>query len=456
MMLGVYSKRLVRCLVGVVLGCTVLAVVGCDDRYPTDLPYPARSDLLVIRYPKDEPTYTDSPGQLDRTIALIKSKQGETLDPKDLAKPRQEQILRDKAKQGDISQEELDSALEQLRKSPPLDQELTQALVKVFGSPANPTVADFEDAETGEAVAELALDARTLALGSQVYRRHCLHCHGVAGDGRGPSGPWLNPHPRDYRQGQFKFTSSTGGESRKPRRNDLYRTVFQGIEGTSMPAFNLLANNEHKIKVSQESEEKVINEIDAVVSYVIHLSIRGEAEFNTIQTILEEGELKGEDESIASNVEFRTKDYLQRWQRSNAESGQIKPEKTPEYNNEELKQASIRRGYILFTDPKGEASCIACHADYGRQVNFRYDSWGTLVRPANLTTGVYRGGRRPIDLFWRVKGGIVPSGMSAAAGLKDEDIWDVVNFLQALPHPRMLPPDLRGRIYVREDQVAAR
>ena len=100
------------------------------------------------------------------------------------------------------------------------------------------------------------------------------------------------------------------------------------------------------------------------------------------------------------------------------------------------REQSIRHGYQLFSDSKGEASCIACHVDYGRQVNFRYDKWGTMVRPMNLTTGVYRGGRRPIDLYWRIKGGIDPSGMPDAKTLSEKDVWDVVNFVHNLPYPR--------------------
>ncbi len=108
---------------------------------------------------------------------------------------------------------------------------------------------------------------------------------------------------------------------------------------------------------------------------------------------------------------------------------------------------------------KGEASCIACHVDFGRQVPFRYDDWGTLVRPANLTAGVYRGGRRPIDLYWRIRGGIRPSGMPGAQLRIDRDqrideFWDVVNFVQALPYPQMLPEDIRDRIYPRAEKPA--
>ncbi|MBV8313662.1 MAG: cytochrome c, partial [Planctomycetaceae bacterium] len=52
--------------------------------------------------------------------------------------------------------------------------------------------------------------------GYALYRRHCLHCHGVSGAGDGPTAEFLYPRPRDYRKGLFKFTSTPLGE--KPTR----------------------------------------------------------------------------------------------------------------------------------------------------------------------------------------------------------------------------------------------
>jgi len=75
--------------------------------------------------------------------------------------------------------------------------------------------------------------------------------------------------------------------------------------------------------------------------------------------------------------------------------------------------------------------------DFGRRANFKFDSWGTLVRPANLTTGMYRGGRRPIDIYHRIHSGINGSGMARFSNLEAKQIWDLVNFVQALPYPAM-------------------
>src|SRR5262249_47370126 len=77
--------------------------------------------------------------------------------------------------------------------------------------------------------------------------------------------------PRDYRQGLFKFTSIQVPQgSRKARREDLLRTLKQGIEGTSMPSFALLSEQE----------------LGQLISYVIHLSMRGQVEFEVLKEVL--------------------------------------------------------------------------------------------------------------------------------------------------------------------------
>ncbi len=101
--------------------------------------------------------------------------------------------------------------------------------------------------------------------GYGLYRQHCLHCHGVTGDGEGPTAAYLHPHPRDYRKGLFKFTS-TG--LNKPTRADLLRTIRYGVEGTSMPAFDAMMNDA---------------EIAQVIDYVMFLSMRGETELSLIE-----------------------------------------------------------------------------------------------------------------------------------------------------------------------------
>jgi mono/diheme cytochrome c family protein len=71
--------------------------------------------------------------------------------------------------------------------------------------------------------------------GEQVYRRACATCHGKAGDGSGPAARYLDPLPRDFTLGIFKFRSTPAGML--PTDEDLFRTVSSGIPTTTMPPF---------------------------------------------------------------------------------------------------------------------------------------------------------------------------------------------------------------------------
>jgi hypothetical protein len=410
---AVSFARMVRVLC-LAIPCLLPFVSGCDlGPYPPELTYPLRSDPIVTSPPGLTRWDTTLPGQLDNHIVHLSDPElgGKTLDPAKLAGDKRQQI--------------------------------DQTLNEIFGTPAKPKVylKGAED-DVKKQIDALKLDETTLEKGSVVYRRHCMHCHGVTGDGRGPTGPWVNPTPRDYRQGLFKFMSTAVTvNNRKPRREDIHRTLEHGIEGTSMPSFGLL-----------EEHEK-----DELTSYVIHLSLRGECERYTMEPLLDGSGLEG---TVREKVVDLLTDFLQAWTKSDTEG--IKPGNFPYKEND---QASIRRGYTLFTDPKGSASCINCHVDFGRQAPFRYDKWGTMVRPANLTGNVFRGGRRPIDIYWRIRGGIDPSQMPRAdfddkganqALWRDsaDPYWDLVNFVQALPYPSMLPDDVRDSVYGRRHEKA--
>ncbi len=215
-----------------------------------------------------------------------------------------------------------------------------------------------------------------------------------------------------------------------------------------MPAFNLLSERE----------------LDNLVSYVIHLSMRGELEISLIQQVLNK-EIGNEDELF--NRAMTTEDakgppglveLITKWSESETA---ITPDKGWFPTAEKDREQAVREGFKLFF----AAGCTSCHTDFGRSAQFQYDVWGTLVRPINLTTGVYRGGRRPIDLYWRIRSGIIVMpgfdknstfNVEVEEGGKkvekkipadDKKIGQLVAFLQALPYPKMLPDDLREQIY---------
>jgi mono/diheme cytochrome c family protein len=367
-------------------------VSGCDfdsDRYPADKQYPLRSDPLVLKLPDGvQPVGVESPGNLNTLPERIKENGGQILDPTSLPAKK--------------------------------SAELDAALKKAFGTPRVPEI-NGTVAESGEEITN-ALGIEKLNKGSRLYRRHCLHCHGLTGDGHGPTAPWVNPHPRDYRLGLFKFTSSSQiAGARKPRREDLLRTLRAGIEGTSMPSFALLPEDE----------------LDAIINYVIHLSMRGEVEFAIMKQMAGTQEDKSADEeSMEETVNNQLSAVAANWVQAQSEDKRIKPGPYPTFTEEQLKE-SVRNGFKLFTDKQSAAGCVSCHGDFGRKNNYMFDPWGTIVRPIDLTSGVYRGGRRPVDLYYRIHSGIDKGMPGFSIHLDPKQTWDVVNFLQVLPYPKM-------------------
>lgn len=73
------------------------------------------------------------------------------------------------------------------------------------------------------------------AEGKEVFTANCVPCHGADGRGDGPRAAGLNPPPRNYTSGVFKFGTSVLA---------LYHTVTNGSPGTSMPSFVALTPEE--------------------------------------------------------------------------------------------------------------------------------------------------------------------------------------------------------------------
>ena len=66
------------------------------------------------------------------------------------------------------------------------------------------------------------------------------------------------------------------------------------------------------------------------------------------------------------------------------------------------------------------------------------------IRPGNLRLGNYRGGRRPIDIYQRITGGIEGSPMPANTKLTEQEAWALVAYVLSLPYeaasrPRTAP-----------------
>jgi mono/diheme cytochrome c family protein len=72
--------------------------------------------------------------------------------------------------------------------------------------------------------------------GKDLYAQSCATCHGPEGKGDGPAGTGLNPKPRNFTQNQA-WKNGT-------RVEDIYKTLDEGIKGSSMASYNYLSKKD--------------------------------------------------------------------------------------------------------------------------------------------------------------------------------------------------------------------
>ncbi|GAA4449298.1 cytochrome c [Novipirellula rosea] len=354
-------------------------------------------------------------------------------------------------------------------------------LEQVFGTPNEPKWPSELLSESARSLIDVDRLARSagpissLQDGSHLglYREHCVHCHGLSGDGFGPTSLALNPYPRDFRHGVFKWKSTR--RNAKPTRADLRRTLVHGEAGTAMPSFSVLPDEE----------------IDALVDYVIYLSIRGEVERELLAEAVELGyDTAPPEENLririanASDVESASdpqtasegaeatreiiQDVVNDWARADETVVEVPAATSVAATSD---GDSIERGRELF---HGQiANCVGCHGPQGNgaAVTLDYDDWTKeystrlgltptdrdamkpfrkagapkprpLV-PRRLQGGVFRGGGDGETLYRRITQGVAGTPMpslevtetESGKGLTPDQVWDLVRYVQSLGKP---------------------
>ncbi len=226
--------------------------------------------------------------------------------------------------------------------------------------------------------------------GKVVYERYCWWCHGMDGAGGGPAAPFLNPPPRDFTYGLYKWKSTPFDEI-TPSHGDFLKMLTgggkgadgAGLSGTAMPNWEKTLTREEK---------------NAVISYIKAFSG------------LEEPEEAEIDTSIVKKVSGRT---------------------------------ALSRGRRLFAD-----NCAQCHGKKGRGDGEKKlkDDFGARTWPRNLTKPwTFRAGANAEDIYRRITTGIQGTQMPSFADpssrkvLTDKDRAAIARYVTTLAAPYKRP-----------------
>ena len=226
----------------------------------------------------------------------------------------------------------------------------------------------------GPSVAQLDTESRVAG----IYEQRCRGCHGADGDGLGPAAERLNPPPRDFTLGLYKFKSS-GFEDYLPNDDDLLRMIRDGMPGTAMPEWGDV--------LSDRDMQELVVLIKTLAGYL-------------------------EDEKPGQQVDYGTQIA------SSAESIQI--------------------GRELFLD---RDRCSECHGQEGKgdAIKSLRDDNGERTWPRNLTKPwTFRVSNDPRDIYSRISTGIPGTEMPSYADpvsdkvLSPEERWHVANYVNSL------------------------
>lgn len=207
--------------------------------------------------------------------------------------------------------------------------------------------------------------------GKVVYERFCLSCHGELGNGGGEVAEWIDPKPRDYRQGTFKWRSTPTGSL--PFVSDLDKTIEDGVYGTYMPTWYAIGHR---------------NRMD-VIAY--------------IQT------------------------FSTRWQTEKPQPPiAIPPD--PGYTT-----ASVQRGRAVY-ERENCAQCHGPNAlGDGPSAHDLKNDWGYSIVPYDLTQGHIKCGDTGTDIFRVFMTGLSGTPMPAFSdSIKSDEAWDLVHYIESL------------------------
>jgi mono/diheme cytochrome c family protein len=217
-----------------------------------------------------------------------------------------------------------------------------------------------------------AAQTSSSADGAALYQQRCASCHGKTGRGDGEYAGLLNPRPREFTSGRFKFRSTDTGNL--PTDDDLAHSIAEGLHGTSMPTWKAFLKPE---------------EVQALVAQVKSFSPRFAGEHP---------------QPIAIGAELPNTEQ-------NAEAGRAV-------------YATLRCPACHGTDGRRT----------GAIAQAMRDDWGQPARATDLTEPwTFRGGNTVRDIFLRFRTGMNGTPMPSFLGAATEpELWQLAVYVKSL------------------------
>jgi cytochrome c oxidase cbb3-type subunit 2 len=236
-----------------------------------------------------------------------------------------------------------------------------------------------------------------LTLGREVYQARCVGCHGAKGDGNGVAATFLQPRPRDFTAGVFKFRTTPSGSL--PTDGDLFRTVTRGVRWTAMPTWHELPDKERL----------------AAVAFIKTFSTRWKDEKPESPLVI------GEPPKATAQLVARGKDLY------------------------------VKAKCFQCHGPGGKGD--------GPSADELKDLAGFPIRPADFTRGQFKGGSSVADIFRTMSLGLDGTPMpSFADSMSEEERWAISYYVLSLSawmdpltgRRLELPPGARAALNARE------
>jgi mono/diheme cytochrome c family protein len=223
--------------------------------------------------------------------------------------------------------------------------------------------------------------------GKVIYKEYCMQCHGATGRGDGPAASGLEPKPAIHANMAFD----------KLPMDYLYNVVNHGGravgKSTSMPYWGLT--------IGQQG-------VADVIAY-LKVTFKGAAQ------VADAPVAAGKPSGVCPQPR----------------STQTAPsEFLAMVNPLPASAAQVQAGRKLFMETAKPLACMNCHGTRGDGAGAL--GAGLIPPPRNFTCGQTMKEIPDGQLFWIIKNGSPGTGMMAFAGMPDDEVWQVIGYIQSL------------------------